>query len=184
MFAVIFFIIALIASFVHYRLRGPHTRARLIELLLVYQLAITIGFGGVFGALAHLFAPKYTADQIGWATSPFQRENAFGDLGIGVLGILCTWLRGNFWNATVIMASISLLGDAYGHIYELVVNHNHHPDNSGAILYMDIIAPLVAIGLLLAWRRLQETQPATTQQPPARQQRVERGNRVYGSRPR
>ena len=38
------------------------------------------------------------------------------DLTVGVLGVLCIWLRGNFWLATAIANAVWLLGDAIGHI--------------------------------------------------------------------
>lgn len=159
--AVIFFAIALIGAAIQlFAQKRPRTPERIVEVFLVWQLAVSIGLGSIFGALAHLFYPEQVARMIGWQTSPFQRENAFGDLGYGVPGVLCIWLRGRFWDATVIMASISLLGDAYGHIYELVVHNNHAPDNAGAILYMDIIGPLVAIALLLALRAVQRRKAA------------------------
>jgi hypothetical protein len=103
------------------------------------------------GALLHLFAPDFTARQIGWATgSPFQFENAIGDLSFGVLGLLCIWLRGRFWLAVVVGSAIQLLGDAYGHVYQLVVNHDQAPDNVGPILYSDALIPVVLIALLVA----------------------------------
>jgi hypothetical protein len=38
------------------------------------------------------------------------------DLTVGVLGVLCSWLRGNFWLATAIANAVWLLGDAIDHI--------------------------------------------------------------------
>ena len=153
MFALVFFVAALIGAAVQLAVqKRERTKERVLEVLLVWLLALALGVTSIFGALAHLFYPAQVAHMIGWEPSPFQRENAFGDLGYGVLGVLCIWIRGNFWLATVIMASISLLGDAYGHVYELVVNNNHAPDNSGAILYMDILLPLVLIVLLAFYR--------------------------------
>ncbi|MGD9736563.1 MAG: DUF6790 family protein [Solirubrobacterales bacterium] len=32
--------------------------------------------------------------------------------------------------------------DAYGHIHQEVVNDNHDPDNTGAVLYSDILFAL------------------------------------------
>jgi hypothetical protein len=157
MISLILLLVALIGAVAQLALqKRPQTSERVLEVLLLWILVVPIGIGSIFAAMAHLFAPQQTAASIGWATSPFQRENAFGDLGYGVLGVLCIWIRGRFWEATVIMASISLLGDAYGHIYELVINNNHSPNNSGVLLYMDIFVPLLAIVLLVALRTLQQ----------------------------
>ena len=46
--------------------------------------------------------------------------------------------------------SVFLWGATIDHIYQLVVNDNHNPWNSGAVLYIDIILPLVLFGLLAA----------------------------------
>jgi hypothetical protein len=63
------------------------------------------------------------------------------------------------------MSSISLLGDAYGHIYEINVNHNYSPNNSGPLLLMAIFLPLFAILLLVLLRISQRTQAAALEAP-------------------
>jgi Family of unknown function (DUF6790) len=55
---------------------------------------------------------------------------AVANLTVGVLGILCYWIRGNFWFATVIATSGWLLGDAVVDIYDIVVIRNYHPSNA------------------------------------------------------
>jgi hypothetical protein len=156
--SLLFLLIALFGAAIQLLIqRRGLTAQRMLEVLLLWLLVVPIGIGSIVGALAHMFIPDQVATSIGWGTgSPFQLENAFGDLGVGVLGVLCIWFRGSFWTATVIMASISLLGDAYGHIYQLVAHHDTAPNNSGVILYTDIIVPLLAILLLVAYHRLSE----------------------------
>lgn len=68
--------------------------------------------------------------------------------------MLSIWFRDRFLLAVVIMAAISLWGDAYGHIHQAMVNDDHDPDNTGPVLYADILFPLVAIGLYAARERL------------------------------
>jgi uncharacterized protein DUF6790 len=149
MFALAFFIAALAGAAIQLGVqKRDRTRERMLDVLLVWLLAFALGVTAIFAGLAHLTFPAQIAQRIGWETSPFQREVAFADLGYGVLGVLCIWLRGNFWFATIIMSSIALLGDAYGHIFELVVHNNHAPDNAGLTLYMDIILPVVLILLI------------------------------------
>lgn len=137
-----------------WRDKQPRTRARVIELMLLNVLVIAIGVFGVIAFSGHAFRADEIARQIGFPTgNPFQFEVAIADLTIGVLGILCIWLRGNFWLATIIATSVWLLGDAVGHIRELIVNHNHHPGNSGPALWADIAIPLVAIVLYALYRQ-------------------------------
>ena len=49
---------------------------------------------------------------------------------------------------------VSLWGDAYGHIHQAVVNDNHDPDNTGPVLYTDILVPLVGFALYGVRERL------------------------------
>jgi len=73
---------------------------------------------------------------------------AVANLSVGVLGILCYWIRGNFWVATVIGFSIWWLGAGAVHIREIVASANYAPKNAGATPYMDILVPIVLIALL------------------------------------
>ena len=58
--------------------------------------------------------------------------------------------------------SIQYLGDAYGHIYQMVEYDNHCEDNTGPVLWFDIIQPIVAIGLFALMRPF----PAWRSAPP------------------
>ena len=71
------------------------------------------------------------------------------DLTVGVLGVLCVWLRGNFWLATAIANAVWLLGDAVGHMRQMVVNNNHAANNLGIVLLTEIITPLAILFLAL-----------------------------------
>ena len=68
---------------------------------------------------------------------------------MGVLGILCLWFHGSFWLATAIANAVWLLGDAVGHIRQMVLNNNHAANNSGIFLLTEIITPLVILFLVL-----------------------------------
>ena len=70
------------------------------------------------------------------------------DLTVGVFGILCLWLRGSFWLATAVANAVWLLGDAVGHIRQMILNRNYAANNSGIFLITEITMPLVI--LLLA----------------------------------
>lgn len=74
------------------------------------------------------------------------------NLAFGALGILCYWLRSAFWTAIVIAASVWLLGNAAGHIEQIIVAQNYQPNNAGAALYSDIVVPLLIIALLVYYR--------------------------------
>lgn len=125
-------------------------------MLLLYLLAIAVGVGGLWGFIGHVFFADRVAAYIGWPQgSPFQFEVGIANLAFGILGLLCIRIRGDFWTATIISSSTFLLGDAYGHIRDIIVNGNYAPGNAGAPLYLDVIIPVLLISLLVTLRNTQ-----------------------------
>jgi hypothetical protein len=126
-------------------------------------LVISVGIASLIGFVGHVFFADSVAANIGWAAgSPFQQEVGFANLAIGILGITCIWLRGNYWIATVVAATIFLWGAAYGHIMDIIVHANYAPGNAGGALYNDILVPLILIVLLVAYVRTATTIEAGT----------------------
>ncbi|MCO5316496.1 MAG: hypothetical protein M9938_10115 [Solirubrobacterales bacterium] len=146
-------VVALIGAAIHlWRRKEERGREAVARVLLMYWLGIAIGVASIFGAAFHVFDAKETAEGIGFVpwtptgTGAFQFENAMGDLAIGVVGLLCFWIRDpKFWLAAVLFATILFWGDAYGHIHQLVKYDNHEPNNSGAVLWLDLLNPLILI---------------------------------------
>jgi hypothetical protein len=131
----------------------PLNRERIVEIFLLTFLVISVGFGSIWAFIGHFFLSSQVAANIGWAPgSPFQSEVAFANLSVGVLGILCYWIRDNFWTATVVSSSIFLLGAAYVHIINMIQFSNYAPGNAGSVLYMDIIGPIILIVLLVTYK--------------------------------
>lgn len=132
--------------------RQPATKARIIEILLLYQLVFTVGLGGLFAFYGHAFLSNEIAEYIGWPPgNPFQLEVAYANLSFGILGLLCIWFRGLFWAATIIGLSIWFWADAYEHLRQLMVYQNEAPGNAGLPLYTDIIVPIILITLLTGY---------------------------------
>lgn len=121
-----------------------------IESLLLSIIISSIGLNGLFAFIGHFFKSDDVARSIGWPTgNPFQKEIAFTNLSFGILGILSIWFHGNFWLATIISSSIFTLGAAFTHIKDIKENENKHKYNAGAILYFDILIPVVLMGLYI-----------------------------------
>jgi hypothetical protein len=142
--------IALVGASVHlHRDKQPRSRARTLEIFLVWWVVVAVGVAAIFGAMFHFFDGPDTAREIGYSNGDggFQTEVGFADLAIGVLGVLCARFRDGFLLAAVIAVSIAYLGDAYGHLHQAAIHDNHDPDNTGLVLWADFIAPIVAIGL-------------------------------------
>ncbi len=154
MIQVFFALLALAAASIHIAF-SPNRRssgAAVAGTYLVYFLFIYVGLMGLLTAFAHVFRPAQTSASIGWLTSPYEYEVGMADLTIGVLGVLCLWFRDNFWLATAIANAVWLLGDAVGHIRQLLLVNNHAPNNSGMFLVVEIITPLLIVVLALYHR--------------------------------
>jgi hypothetical protein len=156
---VLYAVIALLGAGIHlWRHPAERRGQRAVEVVLLWWLVVTIGVAGIVGGLFHLFDGTSIAREIGFTRGDggFQTEVGFSDLALGVAAVLCIWFRDRYWLAIVVVATISLWGDAYGHIHQEIVNDNHDPDNSGPVLYADILFPFVAICLYVMRERLRE----------------------------
>jgi hypothetical protein len=161
---VLFYIaVALIGATVHrWRDRQPRSPRRTVEIYLLWWLAVVLGLGGIVGGIYHLVDGKDLAEQIGFTNGDggFQTEVGFGDIAVGAICFLAIWFRGNWWLAALIAAAISLWGDGFGHIHQMVANDNHDPDNTGFILWTDFISPAVGLVLYALMKRFERTEPA------------------------
>jgi hypothetical protein len=151
-----FLVLGLVVGAVHVYLDNqPRTKGRVAEIFLLWFLVITVGILSVFFFISHTVFADTTAASIGWpAGNPFQSEVAVANLTIATLGILCYWIRGNFWVATVIAFSVQWLGAAVVHIRDIVVAANYAPNNAGMTLYLDILMPMILIALLVYYLHL------------------------------
>lgn len=155
MFNLVFALIAVLLASVHiaFSPRRRSSGAVVAETFLVYLFFIYLGLMGLLSAYAHVFRPVQTSASIGWSTSPYEYEVGMADLVIGVLGVLCLRFRDNFWLATAIANAVWLLGDAVGHIRQMVLYNNHAANNSGIFLIAELITPSVILILTLYHRR-------------------------------
>lgn len=137
------FIVALLVAGARRR-HGPAP-----ERFLSWILLLPIGVTGLWAGAFHVFFPAAAARLIGWDVSPFQFEVGMADLAIGATAVIAFWRDLNFKAAAVSAASIFLLGDAIGHVKQMLVAGNFEPGNAGIPFYTDIICPVLAIVLLV-----------------------------------
>ena len=129
--------------------------APIADRLLAWILFLPIGLTGLWAAVFHLFLPQIAAADIGWEVSPFQFEAGLADLAIGGTTCVSFWRSLEFKAAAVLASSIFLLGDAVGHVKQMIVAGNFASGNAGVPFYSDIVFPLLAIILLAIVRRSQ-----------------------------
>jgi hypothetical protein len=154
---VLYVLVALAGAGIHlFRHPAERRPGQAVEVILLWWIVVAIGVAGIVGGLFHLLDGASIAREIGFTRGDggFQAEVGFGDLALGVAAVLCIWFRDRYWLAILVVATISLWGDAFGHIHQEIVNDNHDPDNTGPVLYADIVVPLVAIALYTVRERL------------------------------
>jgi hypothetical protein len=128
------------------------------ERYLAWLLLLPVGGSGLWAALFHLGFPAVAAAEIGWAPSPFQFEVGMADLAIGAAACLSFWRDLSFKAAVVLVNAIFLIGDAVGHVRQMLVAGNFAPGNAGTPFFTDIVLPVLTILLLLAARRSERGQ--------------------------
>ena len=141
------FVVALLVA----AARGRH--GPVAERFLSWILLLPIGITGLWAGAFHVFFPATAAKLIGWEVSPFQFEVGMADLAIGATACIAFWRDLGFKAAAVSAASIFLLGDAVGHVKQMLIAGNFAPGNAGVPFYMDIICPTLAIAFLLIAKR-------------------------------
>ncbi len=151
MLQLFFIILALMAAAIHVAASpsAQSTHRSIASTYLLYLLVFYVGLMGLLSAYAHVFRPIQTSASIGWSTSPYEYEVGMADLTMGVLGILCIWIRGNFWLATAIANAVWFLGDAIGHTRQLLLANNHAVNNSGVFLVAEFVTPVIMLALAL-----------------------------------
>lgn len=134
--------------------KTPRSPERVAEVLLLYVLVIGFGLQSAIGFTGHVFYPQQAADWIGWpGNSPFQFEVGIAHLGVAVTGLLCIFLRGGFWAATAVNASVFYFGTGIGHIRQAILGGRGIYD-AGPALICDFLLPVVALGLLTGYMSL------------------------------
>lgn len=148
--------VALLAVVFHILLMKQRNAKKVIEVILLYLLVIAVGLGGLVAGAFHVFNGPATAIMIGWEPgSPFQYEVGVADMALGLVAVLCLFVRGSFWLAAIIANSFFLLGCMVGHVRSLAESGNLAAYNIGPnIIISDLILPLLLIGLYIAYRRL------------------------------
>jgi hypothetical protein len=127
--------------------------ASMADRLLAWILLLPIGVSGIWAAVFHLFFPEVAAADIGWEPSPFQFEVGMADLAMGVTACISFWRSLDFKAGVVIINAIFLLGDAIGHVRQMVVEGNFASGNAGVPFLGDLVFPALSIILLIVVQR-------------------------------
>lgn len=147
-FQFLLMLLSLILFCIHYMRIRPARRSDIIRLFLLWQLVIPVGIGSIWAGLAHIFMGPEIAVSIGWPPdNPFQTEVGIANLSFGILGLLCLKFKDSFWLATILGYGIFLFGAGLGHINQIITRDNLAVNNTGAVLYTDLLYPVILVAL-------------------------------------
>jgi uncharacterized protein DUF6790 len=145
-FPALCYCVALVLGFLE--VRQPFGNAELTPLL-QWMMSVGLGLPSLWAALSHAVFSDRVAKSIGWAPSPFQKEIAGANLGIGlgaiaasVLGVPAAW-------AMTFMAAGFLWSAAAVHISSMIRSGNFAINNAGPIFWWDMLIPLTLLVALL-----------------------------------
>ena len=123
------------------------------ERLLAWILLLPIGVTGLWAAVFHLFFPDVAAADIGWEPSPFQFEVGMADLAMGVAACISFWRSVEFKAGVAIINAIFMLGDAIGHVRQMIADGNFASGNAGVPFVGDLMFPALSLVLLIIVQR-------------------------------
>jgi hypothetical protein len=138
--------------------------APLADRLLNWILLLPIGVSGIWAAVFHLFFPDVAAGNIGWEPSPFQFEVGMADLAMGVTACISFWRSLDFKAAVVIINAIFLLGDAVGHVGQMISAGNFASGNAGVPFIGDLVLPVLSLILLIIVQRSEAAERVSQEQ--------------------
>lgn len=114
-----------------------------------WLMFMPVGLQFLVSAFMHTVLAKKTSAMIGWQTNGFQYEIGFVSLGIGIAGLVASFLGRDAWLVLSIVVSVFLLGAAANHIKEMIGEKNFKPGNSMILVY-DIGLPVSLWAVLIA----------------------------------
>jgi hypothetical protein len=116
---------------------------------LQWMLSLGLGIPSLWAAMGHSLNSERVAKSIGWAPSPFQKEIAGANLGIG-LGAIAASVGGvpAAW-AMFFMAAGFLWSAAAVHVADMIGKRNFALNNAGPIFWWDVATPATILLLLL-----------------------------------
>ena len=104
----------------------------------------------LYGGLTHLFIPEIAASAIGWKTSPFQKEVAYYDIFVGLTCILgSTKIGKKFAPGAILIYSGFAFAAGINHVSELIVKGNTSKNNTGFVMWTDILVPILLMYTLI-----------------------------------
>ncbi len=125
----------------------------IMETYLLHQFAVSHGIIAVGGFIINVLQADRTAERLGWPGGPFQIKYGFAQVGLGVMGVMSIWFRGNFWVGTLVTLYIYGLSGLWTHTMEL--RRKQREGGSTDWIELGNIVLDVIYHIVLTWMSLQ-----------------------------
>lgn len=137
------FVISLIAPLVHILVldRARHYIHNIQETMLKYSLFLNIGCLLSISSIMYIYS-AYSAINTVFIVSKTSSYIALGNLGLGVLGLICPLFTAEFWLATIIALSISSISNFVIYLRDY---------SESCLLYILIANILIALWLIVLY---------------------------------
>ncbi|HWL03058.1 MAG TPA: DUF6790 family protein [Microbacteriaceae bacterium] len=146
-FAVIGIVIALIVAGRHHRWKGGTGWRTILD----WWTLFAVGISNLVNFVFHSFLGDFSAEQIGWAQSPFQMELALASLGIGIAAVIAFPRRAG-WTAKLVANvpnAVFLFGAGLVHLVDIIATGNMAFGNAGPIFWSDFYLPIAAVVIIV-----------------------------------
>ncbi|MAD48673.1 MAG: hypothetical protein CMQ53_04885 [Gammaproteobacteria bacterium] len=105
-----------------------------------------VGVLFLWGGLSHLIIPEEAASAIGWKVSPFQKEVGAYDVAVGLTALLASFNKfKSLIPGLVLIYAVFAFYAGVNHLYELVYKGNTNKNNTGFVLFTDLLVPIVVV---------------------------------------
>lgn len=162
-FAVVGVVIALVLA----RTQHRWTAGTGWRTILDWWTLFAVGIANLVNFVFHSFLGDFSAEQIGWAQSPFQFELALASLGIGIAAVVA-FPHGAGWRAKLVANiphAVFLLGAGFVHLVDIVTTGNTAFGNAGPIFWSDFYLPVATVVILGLAAAEERRHRAGTSQP-------------------
>lgn len=127
--------LGIVTAGIQFLLNGvPGSTSEICSVVLLHQFAVTFGIMGIIGIISNLVLADKNANMLGWPGGPFQIKYGFSQLGIGVMGVMAIWFRGNFWAGVLVTIYVYAVSGLWTHTLEMIKNGKPDAMNVGNII--------------------------------------------------
>ena len=123
MWILLFIGAGVVSAFVHLFIVGFGVGTSIVcSIFLLHQFVVPSALIGILGFIINVLKADKTAKNLGWPGGPFQWKYGFSQLGVGVMGVMSIWFRGQFWLGTLVTLYVYGASGLWSHAGLMIQN--------------------------------------------------------------